>query len=347
MPERQAGVSPVRRLKVVAVTGPGRAGLVERPDPKVADNYALVRIEAAPMCTEWHAYRDGTASDCLGHEAAGIVVDAGARSGVAKGTRVVVMPQNPCGKCEPCLSGNWIRCQSPLDPYAICDCTTGRATFAELCIQQDWLLLPIPDDVSTEHASMACCGLGPAFGATSAMEAGPGDTVLVSGLGPVGLGCVVCASVRGARVVGIEGNPYRSSLAKELGASAIVDPADPEAHDKLLELTAGRGADKSIEASSQESAPAFLLQATRIGGQMASIGWGGPVNMRDVVARGVTVFGQWHWNHLRDAEAMFETIRRARPLIDKLITHRFPLDQVREAFELQLTGRCGKVVLTT
>jgi L-iditol 2-dehydrogenase len=160
-----------------------------------------------------------------------------------------------------------------------------------------------------------------------------------------GLGAVVCATVRGARVIGIESNPYRARLAQDLGAESVVDPTDPDALNQIRSLTRG-GADKSVEASSHPDAPGFLLQATRIGGQMTSIGWGGPVNMRDVVARGVGVFGQWHWNHLQDAAAMFDTIRRASPLLERLISHRFPMSQVQDAWELQLTGQCGKVVLT-
>ena len=66
---------------------------------------------------------------------------------------------------------------------------------------------------------------------------------------------------------------------------------------------------------------------------------------RDVVAKGLTIRGAWHWNHLRDAWAMRRTLRAAAPLLDVLITHQFPMSRVREAWELQITGRCGKVVL--
>lgn len=332
-------------MNVVAITGQRQAKLVARQDPTIAGNYALIRILAAPMCTEWHSFRDGRCSDVLGHEAAGAVVEVTANSRFKVGDRVVVMPQNACGKCALCRTGNYIRCQSPVAWEAICGCNAGRATFAELCIQQDWLLLPIPDDVSTEHAGMACCALGPAFGATSRMGVGPGDTLLVSGLGPVGLGAVVCGVVRGARVIGIEGNPYRARLASELGATAVINPADESALEQIRAFTEGHGADKSIESSTQETAPSFLLQATRIGGQLASIGWGGPVDMRDVVARGVSVFGQWHWDHVRDGDEMFGLIRKSRPLLDRLVTHRFPMSRVQEAFELQMSGQCGKVVL--
>jgi L-iditol 2-dehydrogenase len=332
-------------VNAVQINGARDCSLVVRPDPKVADNFVLVKILSAPMCTEFHQYRDGGVSGSIGHEAAGEVVQVGVQARIDKGRRVVVMPQNGCGKCSLCLAGDHIRCQAQRDPLAICGSETGRATYAQYLIQQDWLLVPVPDDISTEHASMACCGLGPTFASMEAMSVGPLDTVLINGLGPVGLGGVVNASVRGARTIGIEGNPYRAALARELGAEAVIDPSDPEALAKICDLTGGLGADKSIEASSQETAPDFVLRATRRGGQMCSVGWGGPVSMRDVVARGVEIRGVWHWNHLKQAERMFATIRHSGHLLDKLITHRFALDRVKDAWELQLTGQCGKVVL--
>lgn len=110
-------------------------------------------------------------------------------------------------------------------------------------------------------------------------------------------------------------------------------------------MTNGQGADKSLEASSAEAAPNLLVQATRINGELTSVGWGGPIQARDIVAKGLTVRGAWHWNHLRDARAMRQTLRAAGPQLDLLITHRFPMSRVQDAWELQKTGECGKIVL--
>jgi threonine dehydrogenase-like Zn-dependent dehydrogenase len=110
-------------------------------------------------------------------------------------------------------------------------------------------------------------------------------------------------------------------------------------------LTGACGADKSVEASSAETAPAFLIQATRPKGHVASVGWGGPIMARDLVAKGLTMHGCWHWNHCRDAEAMFRTIRQSRSLLDRVITHVLPMRDVRKAWELQLAGQCGKIIL--
>ena len=332
-------------MKVVAITGKRTCEIVECPEPRIKGEFVKVAIRAAPTCTEWHAYRDGAITDSLGHEAAGEVVEIAQPGSVAVGDRVVVMPQYGCGKCNLCLSGEHIYCQQPVDPYLYCESQTGRATFAQVCIKQDWLLVPIPEDISYDHASMACCGLGPTFSAMQQMRVNALDTVLVSGLGAVGLGAVVNARCRGARVIALVSNQYRAALAKTLGVEAVIDPQDEHRLERILELTDGRGADKSVETSSAETAPAFLVQATRRKGQVASVGWGGPIMARDIVAKGLTVYGIWHWNHYRDAQAMFNTIRQSRAMLDKIITHVFPMREVSKAWELQLAGKCGKIIL--
>jgi len=332
-------------VKVVKITGTRECEIVDRPLPSVRDNYCLIRVLASPMCTEFYGYRDGVVNETIGHEAAGEVVEVSRQGRIKVGDRVVVMPQDPCGTCALCLAGDYIHCTAPRDPKAVNNCETGRATYAEYVIQQDWMLLPVPGEISIDHASMACCGLGPSFNAIHTMNVSAIDTVLVSGLGPVGMGAVINARVRGARVIGLDTNPWRADLARALGAESVVDPTDPEAYTRILELTDGRGVDKSVEASSAQTAPAFLVKATRSRGEVTTVGWGGPVNAADLTAKGITYRGAWHWNHLRYAREMMETIRLAGPLLDLFITHRFPLSDVQKAWELQLTGKCGKVIL--
>ena len=122
----------------------------------------------------------------------------------------------------------------------------GTAGLAE---KPDWLLSPIPEGMSYDHASMACCGLGPAFGAIKQMRVDALDTVMVTGLGPVGLGGVIAATYLGARVIGVVSNPYRANLAKELGAEVVLDPNDENIFGAIMDLTGGVGVDKAIGCS--------------------------------------------------------------------------------------------------
>jgi threonine dehydrogenase-like Zn-dependent dehydrogenase len=332
-------------VRVAAVTGPRSAGVVDRPEPRAAGDVVKVRVLVAPACTEWRQYRDGEVSETLGHEAAGIVVDAAGSFNVRSGDRVVVMPQYACGLCALCQAGDHIHCRDQRDVMAETASETGTATYAQFVLKPDWLLLGVPDDVSLVEASLACCALGPTFQAMERMHIGADDTVLVSGCGPVGLGAVVNAAVRDARTIALEPHPHRAALARALGAFAEVDPTTSDALEQIRELTDGSGADASVETSGAPGAAALVVKGTRLRGRLAFNSWSGSVEVGDLVGRGLDVHGCWHWNHQRDAERMFDTIRRARPLLDRLVTHRFHLDEVAAAWELQLTGECGKVLL--
>ncbi len=332
-------------MKVAAITGPRECALVERPDPVIRDNFVKVRITTAPMCTEFKAYKEGWTGDVLGHEAAGEVAEvAHPASRLKPGERVVVMPQYPCGRCELCLAGDYIHCEHNIDPLAACGSATGTATYAQYCIKEDWLLLRIPEDISTEQGAMACCGLGPTFGAMQRLNVGVFDTLAVVGLGPVGLGAVINATFRGARVIGVESNPYRARLARELGAAEVIDPNDPEALRQLKALTGGRGADQVVECTAVPAAQQFAVQAARRRGQVAFVGWGGHVELENMIPPGLTLHGVGHWN-LHDETRMWATIRANQEKLERMITHRFALSQVKEAWELQLTGQCGKVMI--
>lgn len=333
-------------MRHVVVTGESQCDWKEIGDPQVAENYVKIKIHSAPLCTEFHQFLKGEYRPLGGHEAAGEVVEIGPTVNMVKpGDRVVVMPASGCGVCDLCSSGDHIYCQDKKDPKDICGNETGTATLAQYCIQQDWLLVPIPDDLSYDHASMACCGLGPGFNANRTMQVMPTDTVLISGLGPVGLGAAAIALYRGARVLGLDLNPYRVELAKNMGVEAVIDPTSDDALEEIMELTDGKGAAKSVECSSVETAPDFLVQAAATRGQIASPGWGGPMNARDINRKGLTVHGCWHWNHQRDTQQMMGTIRGAKSLLNKTITHKYSSSEVQQALETRASNLCGKIIL--
>ncbi len=91
----------------------------------------------------------------------------------------------------------------------------------------------------------------------------------------------------------------------------------------------------------------LLIDAARRRGQVAFVGEGENLSIHvsnDMLRKGLTLHGIWHWN-LADAPRILSVIRKTRELIDKLITHRFPMSQVQKAWELQVTKQCGKVLL--
>jgi L-iditol 2-dehydrogenase len=334
-------------MKVAAIKGKRSGGIVDVADPQIKENYVKIKIHVAPMCTESKAYAAGNITSQLGHEAAGEVVEIAQPGKVKVGDRVVVMPQYPCGTCSLCLRGEYIHCENTQDAYAICGSETGKATYAQYMIKPDSILLPIPEGMSYEHASMACCGLGPTFGAMNFMHVDAFDTVLIAGMGPVGLGGVINGTYRGARVIAVEGHPYRRDLALSLGAECVIDPKDSNALKQVMDLTNGIGVDKAIDCTGIAPAQRFLIDAARRLGTVSFVGEGGDLTIRasqDMIRKGLNLHGSWHWN-LGDAPQMMKMIEAVGDKIDKQITHTFPLSKVQDAWELQLTGNCGKVLL--
>lgn len=334
-------------MKQAAITGVRQAAAIEVAEPRPVKHWVLVKVHTAPMCTEFKSYVAGHASRALGHEACGEVVAVAQPGRVNVGDRVAVMPLLPCGGCRFCLSGDYIHCQSQVDYKAFTGGQEFTGTMTQYLLKPDWLLPVLPEDVSYDHGSMACCGLGPTFGAMQRLAVDRFDTLLIAGLGPVGLGGVINGRFRGSRVIGIESNPYRAALARDLGAEAVLDPADPATLPRVRELTGGHGVDKAIDCAGVAASRRLCIDATRRLGQVAFVGEGGdfPVNgSNDMIRKGLTLHGSWHFR-MGDVPRILQVIRACGADLDRLITHRFPIDRVGAAFELQTTGQCGKVLL--
>ncbi|MCY3906122.1 MAG: zinc-binding dehydrogenase [Anaerolineaceae bacterium] len=329
-------------MKQATITGVQQTQVKEIPDPQADERRVLLKVTVAPLCTDYKSFQAGDLRDSLGHEAAGEVLETGGSTLVQAGQRVVVMPQIPCGDCDYCDTGDFIYCLSD----AGATLRNGSGTVAQFMLKQDWQLVPVPDDISTEHASMACCGLGPTYGGLDKMGLDPGETLLITGMGPVGLGGVINANYRGARVIAVEMNPYRASLAQELGADVVLEPDG--ALEQILDLTDGAGVDKAMDCSGVVAAHRLCIDAVRRLGSVSFVGECSDATplyiSRDMIRKGLTLVGTWHYN-LGLAPRIMQQIRNVRPQLDKLVTHRFHIDDIQRAFELQLTGQSGKVLI--
>ncbi|MBN1285021.1 MAG: zinc-binding dehydrogenase [Anaerolineae bacterium] len=334
-------------MKKVVILGERKAVLVDAPDPQPKDNWVVVKVHAAPMCTEYKQFIAGEPRDYLGHEAAGEVVEVAQPGRVRVGDRVVVMPTYPCGKCALCTAGDYIHCEHGYDFAAFAGSREGSATMAQYLLKPDWLLPPIPDGVSYEHASLAGCALGPTFGAFDTMGIGAFDSVLIAGAGPVGLGGIVNARFRGAYVIVAEPAPPRAARARALGAT-VIDPRDAGALDQIKDLTGGKGVDCAIDCSGVVPAERFCIDATRRKGRVAFVGENHhtplPVDISpDMIRKGLTLFGSWHYN-LNLFPQIMQVIQES-PLIERLVSHVFPMHEIQQAFEVSASGEAAKVIL--
>lgn len=335
-------------MRAAEITGRRAVRVAERPMPRAAGHYTLVKVVVAPMCNEYLAYTEGVylernRPDSLGHEFAGEVVAAPPGSPHRPGDRVVALCGFPCGRCELCLRGYYAHCPDTEDPREVCGSESGECGFAQYALKADWMLEPIPDDLSYEHASLACCGLGPTFGALERARVGSGSTVLITGLGAVGLGGVVAAKARGARVLGAVRSPYRAALARKLGCEVLPSAAVAD----VLDATGGRGADCVLECSGQPHYQRLAVDAVARLGAVVFLAEPGRLDLSvddDLVQRGVALIGSLDINR-RDARRLLQVIRSVPEQLDTLITHRLPLERIGEAFEAQAAYESGKVLL--
>ncbi len=334
-------------MKQVTITGPKQATLIDVADPYPVGNWVVVKIHASPMCTEYKSFQSGQNSGGIGHEAAGEVVAVAQPCRVKVGDRVAVMPLAGCGECSMCVSGNYIHCERAGEMIKLTGQTTGHATLAQFVIKQDWLLPKLPDRLSFLHGGLTCCALGPSFGAFQSMGLSVFDTVLITGLGPVGMGAVVNALYRGARVIAMESHPWRVNRVQQMGVEAVVDPRASDALEQIRALTEGVGVDCAIDCSGKVPAQRLCIDATRSKGKVAFVGESQEdLAIRispDMIRKGLTLIGNWHYN-LNDFPKIIQVIENS-PHIDKLLSHVMPMSDVQRAFELQLTGNCSKVIL--
>jgi threonine dehydrogenase-like Zn-dependent dehydrogenase len=173
------------------------------------------------------------------------------------------------------------------------------------------------------------------------------DAVLVTGLGPVGLACLMVAKAMGAQMlIGCDAAPERAALAQKLGlASHLVAGADALA--QVRALTGGNGVERAFDCSAADAGRQLAIRATRKWGRVALVGEGGTCSFNpspDIIHDQKTIHGSWVTSTWK-MEELAERLTRWKLHPAELITHRFPLEKADEAFALMNQGKCGKVAV--
>lgn len=339
-------------MKSVGITKKRCCKIIEKKMPLVKDNFALIKVMVAPMCNEYVAYRDYTFNienkpESLGHEIAGEIVKIENTRLFKPGDRVVGIYDPVCGYCEFCKNGYYSNCLNRLDYSSLCDGESGDCGFAQYVILPDTMLLPIPDNLSYEHASMACCGLGPTFSASEILNVSACDTVLITGIGPVGLGGVIIAKARGAFVIAVGRHPYRIELAKKLGADFVINPEEGDPLIQLMDLTNNRGVNYAMDCSGFNEYQQFALDALRPRGKIVFLAETDVLELnvtKHLMAKGITIYGTLIPNKHFNSK-LLDLISTVKDKLDIFITHSYSLKNIKEAWEKQITKECGKIIL--
>ena len=317
-----------------------KAVIEETPDPKPGKEWVVVKIESTPICgSDKGPFLGDKPVRDAGHEGAGVVVDSGESTLLKNGDRVILNPLSGCGHCELCLTGNYIYC-AERPPFG--------THFAQYVKVQDFILTVLPEDISFDIGAMGCCALGPGFSSLKRMNLRAFDTLLVTGLGPVGMGAVTIAKFIGARVIAVETVPFRKKMAREvLGADAVLDAADPDIKQQIRDAVKPGRLIRAIDASGNAAAERLCIDMMEPGGIISFVGENhgeipiGP--SRDFIRKGLTLMGSWHCSLADRAELI--TLLRRSPLVPKLITHTFGFSEVQKAFDTFMGGETCKVIL--
>lgn len=321
------------------VLGNGKAWVEDAPDPTPDDDWVIVKVHSSPICgSDKGVFCSEKPSRLGGHEGSGEVVAIDKATRLKVGDRVVLMPLAGCGRCEMCWRGDYIYCRNK---------PPVQGHFAQYVKAREMALPLLPDDVSYDIGSLACCALGPAFDALKRLEVSGFDTLLITGLGPVGLGALTIAKFRGARVIATDVQPWRRERAREMGADEVLDAGADDLLEQIRDITDGRGPEKAIDCSGNPEAERLCLDSVCERGRIAFIGENqGELSVlpsRQFIRRGLTLLGAWHFN-MNDYPDMLKILRRS-PVVPKLISHTFSFDQAQQAFETFFSGKAAKVIL--
>jgi threonine dehydrogenase-like Zn-dependent dehydrogenase len=283
-----------------------------------------------------------------GHQPCGVVAAVG--PGVSEreariGQRVMQHHYRGCGVCPHCATG-WM--QLCVEGVAEVYGATGNGAHAHYMKCPARTLVPLPDALSFEAGAAISCGTGTAWGALQRLGLQGDHTIAIFGQGPVGLSATLLASRMGARVIALDTSAERLGRAKEFGAAALVNPRetdDPVA--AIRDLTHGRGAHLSLDASSSPAARAQAVKCVRTWGKACFVGEGDTVTLdvsNDLLRRQVTLIGSWTFSTVGQAECARYVADRGIDL-DRLVTHRWTLEEAEEAYRIFDRQTDGKGVI--
>jgi Zn-dependent alcohol dehydrogenase len=357
-----------------ATGGPVTVGPLDLARPQAGE--VLVRLHASGVCHSDLNALDGTAeTPCpavLGHEGAGVVEAVG--PGVTRlraGDRVALSWLPACGTCGECARGLPWLCATAwpaMGRGGLLDGTTRLSrdgspvfhysflsTFAERSVVPERSCVPIDGDVPFGVAALVGCAVTTGVGAVwRTAAARPGDRVAVLGCGGVGLSALVAAVALGAEpVLAVDTDPAKLEAATALGATAaVLWQGSPEATAEAVREASGGGVDVAVEATGRPEAMLAAYLATRPRGTAVLVGIPPadavlPLPAATIPRSERRVVGSAYGSSTpeRDFASTLSLYRAGRLPLDRLISHRLPLDQVERAFELMQSGAALRVVL--
>jgi len=324
--------------------------MTEVPEPELGHNDLLIRIRKTAICgTDVHIYnwdewaqRTIPVPMVIGHEYVGEVVAIGQEvRGFEVGDRVSGEGHIVCGHCRNCRAGRTHLCRNAIGVGVNRD-----GAFAELLVIPAFNAFRIPPEISDDLAAIFD-PYGNAVHTALSFEL-PGEDVLITGAGPIGImAAAICRHAGARHVVITDINDYRLALAERMQATRTVNVARETLDAVMADLGMAEGFDVGLEMSGAPRAFADMLGRMNHGGKIALLGIP-PAHMQidwnQIIFKGLFIKGIY-------GREMFETWYKMASLIQSgldispVITHHFPVDQFQQGFDVMRSGQSGKVIL--
>jgi alcohol dehydrogenase len=350
----------MKTMKAAVFVGPGRVRLQERPVPVAGPGEAVLKVTTTTICgTDVHIMRGEYPVErgrIVGHEPVGTIAELGPGVvGYRIGQRVVVGAITPCGQCNACLDGFQAQCGGKaMGGWRFGNTIHGCQAEYLLVPHANANLCPIPPDLTDEQVLMCPDIMSTGFAGAERGQIRIGDAVAIFAQGPIGLAATLGARLRGAgTIIAVDTIPSRLQMATRFGADIVIDSHDNDPVEVILDLTRGRGVDVAIEALGAQATFESCLRVLRPGGVLSSLGvYSGKLQLPALaLAAGlgdhhiVTTLCPGGKERMR---RLVEIVRGRRIDLTPMITHRFPLDRIEEAYELFANQQDGviKVAIT-
>ena len=353
-------------MKAAIYVEKNRIVLEDKPIPEIGPLDALMRISTTTICgTDVHILRGEypvAKGLTVGHEPVGVIEKLGSEvRGFHEGQRVIAGAITPSGYSNACLCG--------------CGAQDGAGTAHGFKAIGGWKLgnvidgcqaeyvrvpdamanlSPIPDSLNDEHVLMCPDIMSTGFSGAERGGVTIGDTVAVFALGPIGLCAVAGAKMLGATtIIGVDTVAARISVAREMGASHVVDFKQGNVVAQIMALTDGRGVDVAIEALGTQATFEWALRVLRPGGTLSSLGvYSADLRIPvDAYAAGLgdyRIVSTLCPGGKERMRRLMEVVASGRVDVSPLVTHRFRLDDIEAAYDLFANQRDGvmKVAIT-
>lgn len=331
-------------MRAAVFRGAGEPLTVEEiPTPEPGPGQILLRVAACGVChTDLHYLDHGTPTFkpppmVLGHEVAGTVAEVGA--GVetfAAGDRVLLPAVLSCGSCRACREGRENICENGVMLGNDVD-----GGYAEFIVTPARDAFHLPEEIPlVEGSIIADAVTTPYHAVVNRGQVRPGDPVVVVGCGGIGLNLVQVAVAMGGRVTAVDLAPDKLEWALRLGATHTLNPSEAERPDRELRALTGGGAAVAFEAVGKAATQELALASLRTGGRAVLVGYSPEkmaLNAGRVMFRELEVLGSLGCRPV-DYPRAIELARQGKVEVRDLVTHRFSLDEIEDAFDTLREG---------